>query len=185
MTRGREVYGEEKFLLDGFPRTAAQAELLVDTTDVRLAVNMHLREDVSPFGDKVETETNLQQELYIQYLGHDLDLLRMEIAASYGGFSRSCAQMHFKGRIVGAGANQNRKILLLSTFSQSCWSHSVDHAVVCHAGASCKMLGEANLLRVWEELQCCQHRFWSYWAISCCMHAPSPSTSELYTQASD
>ena len=47
MSRGQDEMGEEKFLLDGFPRTASQAELLVESTDVRLAVNMHLREDVS------------------------------------------------------------------------------------------------------------------------------------------
>lgn len=47
MSRGQDELGEEKFLLDGFPRTASQAELLVESTDVRLAVNMHLREDVS------------------------------------------------------------------------------------------------------------------------------------------
>ena len=151
MTRGREVYGEEKFLLDGFPRTAAQAELLVDTTDVRLAVNMHLREDVSPFGDKVKTETSLQQELCI-FRTNDLDVLSMENASSYSRYFRNFAQMHFQGNIVGTGASQKSKSLLLSTFSQTCCAHSVDHAVVCHAGASCKMLGEANLLRVWEEL---------------------------------
>lgn len=48
--------GEEGFLLDGFPRTRAQAEALLTFSDVQLALNMHLREDVSililPFFDR-------------------------------------------------------------------------------------------------------------------------------------
>ena len=38
--------GVSKFLLDGFPRTANQAEALEDFADVQLAVNLDLREDV-------------------------------------------------------------------------------------------------------------------------------------------
>lgn len=38
--------GVTKFLLDGFPRTAPQAQALDDIVDVQLAVNLDLREDV-------------------------------------------------------------------------------------------------------------------------------------------
>ncbi len=39
--------GEEGVLLDGFPRTRAQAESLLTFSDVQLALNLSLREDVS------------------------------------------------------------------------------------------------------------------------------------------
>jgi len=38
--------GVSKFLLDGFPRTANQAQALEEIVDVQLAVNLDLREDV-------------------------------------------------------------------------------------------------------------------------------------------
>jgi adenylate kinase family enzyme len=38
--------GVRGFILDGFPRTKAQAETLLATTDVGLAVNLSLREEV-------------------------------------------------------------------------------------------------------------------------------------------
>lgn len=50
MHQGRRR-GEDAFLLDGFPRTAVQAETLTSAADVRVAVNMTLREDVSFFAD--------------------------------------------------------------------------------------------------------------------------------------
>lgn len=41
-----QAAGEAGVLLDGFPRTRAQAEALVRTADVQLAVNLHVREEV-------------------------------------------------------------------------------------------------------------------------------------------
>lgn len=41
-----QAAGESGVLLDGFPRTRAQAEALVRTADVQLAVNLHVREEV-------------------------------------------------------------------------------------------------------------------------------------------
>ncbi len=41
--------GERGCLLDGFPRTEAQARTLMQTMDVQLAINLHLREDVRSF----------------------------------------------------------------------------------------------------------------------------------------
>jgi len=38
--------GEKGFVLDGFPRTAAQAELMTSSMDIQLAVNLSLREEV-------------------------------------------------------------------------------------------------------------------------------------------
>lgn len=38
--------GEEGVLLDGFPRTGSQAEALLTFSDVQLAMNLDLREDV-------------------------------------------------------------------------------------------------------------------------------------------
>lgn len=42
---GQEA-GEPGVLLDGFPRTRAQAEALTHTADVQLAVNLHVREEI-------------------------------------------------------------------------------------------------------------------------------------------
>ena len=38
--------GEGGVLLDGFPRTRSQAETLLRFSDVQLALNLHLREEV-------------------------------------------------------------------------------------------------------------------------------------------
>ena len=38
--------GEAGVLLDGFPRTRPQAEALTRTADVKLAINLHVREEV-------------------------------------------------------------------------------------------------------------------------------------------
>lgn len=45
LERGREN-GETGVLLDGFPRTRAQAEALGQFTDVQLALNLHVNEEV-------------------------------------------------------------------------------------------------------------------------------------------
>ncbi len=44
-----QAAGEPGVLLDGFPRTRAQAEALTRTADVQLAINLHVREEVSCF----------------------------------------------------------------------------------------------------------------------------------------
>ncbi|XP_043707865.1 adenylate kinase 1, chloroplastic-like [Telopea speciosissima] len=41
-----EAKGESGFILDGFPRTIRQAEILEDVTDIDLVINLKLREDV-------------------------------------------------------------------------------------------------------------------------------------------
>lgn len=41
-----EAQGESGFILDGFPRTTKQAEILERVTDIDLVVNLKLREDV-------------------------------------------------------------------------------------------------------------------------------------------
>jgi len=41
-----QARGERGVLLDGFPRTRAQAEALVRTADVRMAVNLHVAEEI-------------------------------------------------------------------------------------------------------------------------------------------
>lgn len=45
LAEGRAA-GERGVLLDGFPRTRAQAEALVQTADVRMAVNLSVREEI-------------------------------------------------------------------------------------------------------------------------------------------
>ncbi|GFR51656.1 hypothetical protein Agub_g14089, partial [Astrephomene gubernaculifera] len=45
LSKGRQE-GERGFLLDGFPRTRAQAEQLLRTTDIGLVLNLGLREEV-------------------------------------------------------------------------------------------------------------------------------------------
>lgn len=42
--------GEDGVLLDGFPRTRSQAEALLTFSDVQMALNLHLREEVRPGG---------------------------------------------------------------------------------------------------------------------------------------
>lgn len=42
-----QAAGEPGVLLDGFPRTRAQAEAITRTADVQLAINLHVREEVS------------------------------------------------------------------------------------------------------------------------------------------
>ncbi|XP_010253459.1 PREDICTED: probable adenylate kinase 1, chloroplastic [Nelumbo nucifera] len=41
-----EAKGESGFILDGFPRTIRQAEILEEVTDIDLVINLKLREDV-------------------------------------------------------------------------------------------------------------------------------------------
>ncbi|XP_077220869.1 adenylate kinase 1, chloroplastic-like [Tasmannia lanceolata] len=41
-----EAMGESGFILDGFPRTIRQAEILEGVTDIDLVINLNLREDV-------------------------------------------------------------------------------------------------------------------------------------------
>ncbi|GLC40765.1 hypothetical protein PLESTB_000024900 [Pleodorina starrii] len=45
LARGRQE-GERGFILDGYPRTAAQAEQLLKTADIGLVLNLSLREEV-------------------------------------------------------------------------------------------------------------------------------------------
>ncbi|EFJ45843.1 adenylate kinase [Volvox carteri f. nagariensis] len=45
LARGRQE-GERGFILDGYPRTAAQAEQLLRSTDIGLVLNLSLREEV-------------------------------------------------------------------------------------------------------------------------------------------
>lgn len=44
--------GTDRFLLDGFPRTAQQAAALEQIADVKLAVNLGLREEVRGWGQR-------------------------------------------------------------------------------------------------------------------------------------
>ncbi|CAA6666690.1 unnamed protein product [Spirodela intermedia] len=43
---GGEAKGESGFILDGFPRTVRQAEILEGVTDIDLVINLKLREDI-------------------------------------------------------------------------------------------------------------------------------------------
>ena len=68
--------GEEGVLLDGFPRTRSQAESLLTFSDVQLALNLSLREDVSAlpeqcldFPSMCSSPINVLLYVYISPLG--------------------------------------------------------------------------------------------------------------------
>ena len=73
---GRES-GEAGCLLDGFPRTLLQAEALPSFTNVQLAVNLSLREEVSMFGCLVDHKVAALR------LAGNWQLLRLGCSKSY------------------------------------------------------------------------------------------------------